>query len=295
MSTDFVSLCVVIPAFNESSTIAGVVTAVSRVLASIGCTPEIVVVDDGSTDGTYLLAERAGAHVLRHPRNKGYGASLKTGIRHATHDTIVILDADGQHDPDDILKLLAYRHTAEMVVGARNGTAGSPLWRKPGKKIIGWLANQLTRRNIPDLNSGFRAIDRKLITKFLPIMPDGFSFSTTSTIALLHSGHEVVYVPIDIKSRKSKSTVTVKDGFNTILLIFRLVTLFAPFRICLPISFFVALLGVFYVVNGYITTGTASIRGILSLLASILFFLFGLLLDQVSAMRRGEIVQSSQM
>ncbi len=284
------SVSVVIPAYNEAATVGDVVRAVLGTCDAMGCAHEVIVVDDGSTDNTSTLAADAGALVLRHSTNTGYGASLKTGIRHAKYSTVVTLDADGQHDPQDIKRLLAERKHAEMVVGARKGTSGSPLWRKPGKKVIGWLANHLTRRNIPDLNSGFRAINRMLILKYLPIMPNGFSFSTTSTIALMHSGHNVCYVPITVNSRASNSTVTIYDGFYTILLIFRLITLFSPLRICLPVSFVTAAVAVYYIANGYISSGSASIRGILALLASVFFFLFGLLLDQVSAIRRGETV-----
>ena len=291
MSTAFGPISVVIPAFNESATIRDVVEHVYRVCSALGCAHEVIVVDDGSTDNTAELAEQAGATVLRQPYNKGYGASLKTGIRHATNGTIVILDADGQHDPEDIKKLLDTRGNAEMVVGARKGTAGSPLWRKPGKMLIGWLANQLTGRKIPDLNSGFRAMDREVLMRFLAIMPNGFSSSTTSTIALLRGGYSVNYIPIEVKRRSGCSTVTLADGLGTILLIFRLITLFAPLRICLPVSLVTAAIGCYYIVHGYLSTGTASIRGILALLASVLFFLFGLLIDQVSAIRRGETVQ----
>ncbi len=284
------SVSIVIPAYQEGEAIGGVVAAVREVAVSLGCEYEIIVVDDGSTDGTGDIARMAGAYVLTHPYNKGYGASLKTGIRFATNRTVIFLDADGQHDTNDIPRLLAERQTYDMVVGARKGTAGSPFWRKPGKVFLGWLANQLTGRKIPDLNSGYRALDREMVLRFLPIMPDGFSFSTTSTIAAFKSGHLVHYLPITVAKRVGKSTVTAADGFRTIMLIIRLVTLFAPLRVFLPVSAITFLIGLLFTFHGYIYYGEASVKGMIALLASVQFFLFGVMVDQVVAVRRGESI-----
>lgn len=284
------SVSIIIPAYQESGAIGGVVHDVLQVASELNCEYEVIVVDDGSTDGTGEMARAAGAHVLTHPYNKGYGASLKTGIRFAANRTVIFLDADGQHDPKDIKRLLAERHTYDMVVGARKGTAGSPLWRKPGKVFLGWLANQLTGRKIPDLNSGYRALDREMALRFLPIMPDGFSFSTTSTIAAFKEGYFVQYLPIEVAKRVGKSTVTAADGFRTIMLIIRVVTLFAPLRVFLPISAATFLIGLLFTVHGYIYFGAASVKGLIALLAAVQFFLFGILVDQVVAVRRGETI-----
>lgn len=285
------SVSIIIPAFQEAACIGGVVRQVLEVAATLGCEYELIVVDDGSSDGTGEAARSAGAQVLTHPYNKGYGASLKTGIRAASYRTVIFLDADGQHDPRDISRLLAERQGYSMVVGARKGTAGSPLWRKPGKLFLGWLANQLTGRKIPDLNSGYRALDREMALRFLPLMPDGFSFSTTSTIAAFKGGYLVQYLPIEVAKRVGKSTVTAADGFRTIMLIIRLVTIFAPLRIFLPISLVTFLIGLGFTVNGYLTMGESSVRGMIALLASVQFFLFGIMVDQVSAVRRGELIK----
>ncbi len=285
------SVSVIIPAYQENEVIGEVVSAVLRVAATLGCDCEVIVVDDGSTDGTGDAARKAGAHVMTHPYNKGYGASLKTGIRHATNRTVIFLDADGQHDPNDIPRLLAERRTYDMVVGARKGTAGSPLWRKPGKVFLGWLANQLTGRKIPDLNSGYRALDREMALRFLPIMPDGFSFSTTSTIAAFKAGYLVKYLPIEVAHRVGKSSVTAGDGFRTIMLIIRLVTLFSPLRVFLPISAVTFLIGLFFTAYGYIYFGEASVKGMIALLAAVQFFLFGVMVDQLVAVRRGEHIR----
>lgn len=285
------SVSIIIPAYQESGAIGEVVRDVLLVASELDCDYEVIVVDDGSSDGTGDMARAAGAHVLTHPYNKGYGASLKTGIRFASNRTVIFLDADGQHDPKDIKRLLAERRNYDMVVGARKGTAGSPLWRKPGKVFLSWLVNQLTGRKIPDFNSGYRALDREMALRFLPIMPDGFSFSTTSTIAAFKAGYLVQYLPIEVAKRIGTSTVTAADGFRTIMLIIRLVTLFAPLRVFLPISAVTFLIGLLFTAHGYIYFGEASLKGLIALLAAVQFFLFGILVDQVVAIRRGEHIR----
>lgn len=285
------SVSVIIPAYQESLNIAGVVRKVASVTEKLSFESEIIVVCDGSTDGTGDIAESAGAKVIRHPYNKGYGGALKTGILAATGHTIILIDADGQHDPGDILRLMEERGIYDMVVGARKGTAGSPIWRKPGKIFLGWLANILTNRKIPDLNSGLRALDRLMALRLLPLMPNGFSFSTTSTIAAFSCGYTVGYIPIKIFPRLgNKSTVKLIDGFQTIKLIIRIVTLFSPMRIFIPISLITFIVGCFFNLHSYIMLGESSIRGLIALLASVQFALFGILVDQVVAVRRGEII-----
>ncbi len=292
MKTIKESVSIIIPAYQEAENIGLVVKGVKAACENLPCESEIIVVCDGSTDGTGDVAEAAGANVVRHAYNKGYGAALKTGIRAATGRTVIFIDADGQHDANDILRLVAERQNYDMVVGARKGTAGSPLWRKPGKIFLGWLANLLTGRKIPDLNSGYRAIDREMALRFLPLMPNGFSFSTTSTIAAFKGGYTVSYIPIEIAKRAgNKSMVKMADGFNTIMLIIRIVTLFAPLRVFLPISLVTFLIGVAFTAYSYFTVGESSVRGLIALLASVQFFLFGILVDQVVAVRRGETIQ----
>lgn len=282
---------IIIPAFREEASIRRVVESARAVLEAEGINYEIIVVDDGSPDNTAREAEAAGATVVMHPYNRGYGASLKTAIRKASGDVVVAMDADGQHDAQDLPLLLDGASEFGMVVGKRAGTAGSPTWRKPGKLLLRFIANNLTGRRIPDLNSGFRVMDRAMISRLAVLMPDGFSFSTTSTIASMRAGYTVDYRPIRIHKRIGKSTVTSIDGLKTILLIFRLVTLFAPLRIFLPAAVCTFLIGFAFVIIGYILEGAASTKGITVILASLLFFLFGLLVDQVAALRRGESVK----
>ncbi len=282
------SVSIIIPAFQEIPTIETTVRHVLKVAASLGCEHEVIVVDDGSTDGSGEAARAAGAQVLTQPYNMGYGAALKTGIRFASYRTVVLVDADGQHNPGDIPRLLKERDRFDMVVGRRKGTAGSHLWRKPGKLFLRWFANSLAGRTIPDLNCGFRAMDREMALRYLPIMPKGFSFSTTITLAALKGGYSVQYIPIDVANRAGSSTVRAADGFRTIMLIIRLVTLFAPLRVFLPISALTFAVGLFYTIQGYFITGVASLKGMIAVLAAVQFFLFGIMVDQIVAVRRGE-------
>lgn len=289
------NVSIIVPAYQESRAIECFLLAVHNVMAGLGFDYEVIVVDDGSNDGTGAAASRAGAQVLTHPYNKGYGAALKTGIRHARYRTIVLIDADGQHDPQDILKLLAERENYDMVVGMRKNMGGSPLWRKPGKLLLNILANHLTSHDIPDLNSGLRAIDRELALHILPIMPNGFSFSTTSTISILKAGYLVKYIPVHVTHRMSgKSTVNVSDGLKMLWLIIRIVTLFAPLKIFLPVSAITFLVGIAFTIQGYLLFGAASVKGLIALLAAVQFFLFGIMVDQLVSIRRGECIERKQ-
>lgn len=288
VSIDF---SIVVPAYREEGAIQEVVENILRACSSIDQRSELIVVDDGSDDRTAELARLGGARVIQHPYNKGYGAALKSGIRAAKGRTVVFMDADGQHRAQYLPVILAGRAQYDMVVGARTGTAGSPLWRRPGKRVLAWVVNRLVGRKVPDFNSGFRAIDRRLALRILPLMPDGFSFSTTSTIACFRGGFNVGYVPIEVSQRQAGvSSVTANDGFRTLLLIVRLVTIFAPLRVFLPASIATFFVGFAFLAHSYATIGQASVKGILMILASLNFFLFGILVDQVSALRRGEAI-----
>lgn len=280
---------ILIPAYDEAATIGQVVAATRRVQQSLGSNSELLVIDDGSRDGTGRIAAEAGARVITHPYNRGKGAALKTGIRAARGDTIVVLDADGQHNPEDIPALLAHRPAYDMVMGDRGrGGGSSPLWRTPGKAFLGWLANFLSDRHIPDLNCGFRAVDRPMVLRMLPILPNGFSFETTLTIAALKAGETVRWVPIRVRPRLGRSMVSAYDGFNTLILIVRIISLFAPLRVFLPISIMTMAVGLWFMADSYMRFQEASVKGLLAMLASVLFFLFGLLADQIAALRRGE-------
>ena len=279
------SLTLVIPAFNEAEAIGPVVSSLRATFPHA----EIIVVDDGSTDPTSGLATAAGATVIRHPVNRGYGASLKTGILASTGHHILFCDADGQHRVQDVLAIANLRATADMVVGARSGILHGPRRRRPGKIILRHFANYLAGQRIPDLNSGLRVIRRDILLKYLHLMPEGFSFSTTSTFAMLKGNHTIHWEPITIQPRKGASTVRQwKHGPQTLLLILRLTVLFEPLRVFLPLTGLLLLLTLGGIAKDLITTpgqGLGAIT-IIGALATLLVFLFGLLCDQVSSIRR---------
>jgi glycosyltransferase involved in cell wall biosynthesis len=281
---------ILVPAYNEAEAIGDVLAQIQAVRARLDGPSELIVIDDGSKDDTGKIAAQAGARVITQPYNRGKGAALKTGIRAARGDTIVVVDADGQHNPEDIPRLLAHRPVYDMVMGDRGqGGGASPLWRTPGKAILGLIANMLVGRHIPDLNCGLRAVDRRLALRMLPLLPNGFSFETTITIATLKDGQTVRWVPIKVKHRIGTSAVKISDGFTMLMLIVRLVSLFAPLRVFVPVSLLAFAVGLWFMVENYVLVQEASVKALLAMLAAALFFLFGLLADQVAALRRGEV------
>lgn len=277
------SVTILIPAYNEEQIIASVLDSLLKLRKDDW---EIIVIDDGSTDRTFDIASSfSGVKVIRHSKNKGYGATLKTGIKNATGEYIITFDSDGQHNPENIKELLEHIEKYDMVATYRTQRIHSSLWRMPGKWLIGWLANYLSRTKIPDLNSGFRAFRKDVITKYLHICPNGFSFSTTITLTLLCEGYDIKFIPIKAQKRIGKSTVSVKTGFEAILLILRLITLFNPLRIFIPISFFFGCLGVIFLVHDVLNKNLNDLT-ILLILSSFLIFFFGLMADQMAHIRR---------
>ncbi len=276
-------ITVLLPAFNEEKVIASVLENLMKLRKDDW---EGLVVDDGSTDRTpEITSSFDGIRIIRHSRNKGYGAALKTGIGNATSEHIVTLDSDGQHNPEDIKELLEHIEEYDMVATYRTPMIHSSLWRMPGKWFIGVLANYLSRSNIPDLNSGFRAFKKDVVSKYLHLCPNGFSFSTTITLTLLCEGYDIKFIPIKVQRRIGKSTVSLKAGFEAILLILRLITLFNPLRIFIPISAAVGSLGLILFLQDLVKRNLND-STVLLILASILIFLFGLMADQMAHIRR---------
>lgn len=244
---------VIIPAYNEELGIASVLEELLATLESFSFAfpVEVIVVNDGSQDKTKeKVAPFLGdsLRLIEHERNKGYGAALKTGINHAKHPWILITDADGTYPNSFIPDLVAHRETNEMVVGARIGEESHiPLIRRPPKWVLRKLASFLSQRDIPDLNSGLRLMRKELVKKFFKILPDGFSFTTTITLAMLSSGYRVHYVTIDYHKRKGKSKIRpIADTLNFVKLILRTSMYFDPLRVFVPVAmlFFVASLSV---------------------------------------------------
>jgi glycosyltransferase involved in cell wall biosynthesis len=278
------AVTVVMPAYNEEGAVGEVVAALLALSADL----EILVVDDGSTDGTAARAAEAGATVIAHDRNRGYGAALKTGVQRATRDYVLFCDSDGQHRVEDVARLIEECDDYDMVVGERTGDSHQDWIRKPGKWVLRVVANGLAGQKIPDLNSGLRIFKRDTLRRYLHLMPNGFSFSTTSTLAMMKSGRRVRYLPITALKRVGQSTVSqLRHGPATLLLILRLTVLFEPLKIFLTVAaglFLLSLLSLGVDV-AFGNRGIGDTTVLLSL-SSLLVFMFGLLCDQVSAIRR---------
>ena len=237
-------ISVIIPAYNEESGVVLQIEAIKRTLISRGMEYEIVVVDDGSLDKTAERAFRAGARVLRHAENRGYGAALKSGVLAAKNEAIIIIDADGTYPSDQIPDLVAKLEAADMVVGARTGKeVHIPLIRRPAKWLLGWLATRLAGRPIPDLNSGLRAFRRECVKQYFPILSNRFSFTTTLTLALLADEYRVVYHSINYHPRIGQSKIAPRNFMDFVILVIRMTMLFQPLRIFVPLAFSFGLLG----------------------------------------------------
>jgi len=282
---------IIIPVYNEKKTVNSVLQELKEYLRKKQYQAEIVVVNDGSTDQTGKILEKTNhIKLINHPYNKGYGAAIKTGVENAKYDWTIWYDSDGQHQPKYIEKLIKYRKEYDMVIGARQGYQG-PIMRQPGKKLMRHLAQYLIQRKIPDLNSGFRLIKKSKFNKFTHLFPNGFSISTTITLAFFKQGFNIKYTPITVRKRKGNSSVTVSDGFKAIMLILRMIILFSPLRVFLPVSGSMLILG-FVSLNLDIflfsKQGQPNIGDTTMLLfvSSLFFFFFGLLADQISATRR---------
>lgn len=285
MNNSNAKFSIIIPAYNEAQAIGSVLQELEA--AKFPWLKEIIVVDDCSTDHTAAIVEKASSFVtlLRNKNNRGYGASLKRGIHHATSDYIITMDADGQHKLKDLVNLVESTGDADMVIGARKGMWHSPAWRMPGKYVLKLLAESMIRQKIPDLNSGLRVVDRKVCLRYLHLCPSGFSLSTTLTMAILSRGYKVSFVEINVQKRIGHSTVNIMTGIETIFLILRLSALFWPLRLFVPASIFLFLVGLLwgipYVIMGRgVSTGT-----LLFVFTSINVFALGILCDQISQTR----------
>ena len=251
---------IIVPAFNEEESIENTL----RRLCELGQSIEhwqIVVVDDGSTDNTsHICSSFEKITRIRHPRNLGYGAALKTGIKNATYDAVGIIDADGTYPIEKLAELwnIFQNDDTDMVVGARVGRdAKIPMVRRPAKWVINAIANYLVKEKIPDLNSGLRIMRKTAVVKFLNILPDGFSFTTTITLAFFLNGHPVEYVVIPYNNRTGKSKIRpIRDTLNFLQLLIRTTLYFDPLRIYGPLAIFLFLCGCAVLIGSYLVTGT---------------------------------------
>lgn len=282
------NLSIVIPVFNEEKSIREVIDQLTKELSSLNLNYEIIVVDDGSTDSTLkILKQIKNIQIITHPENKGNGAAIKTGLKNACYDHVLFFDGDGQHRPEYIKDFLPYLNDYDMLAGARYGYKG-PFIRQPGKKILHWLVNFLVKIKIPDINCGFRVVNKKYVLKFENLICDSFSFYTTSLLIFISEGLNIKFIPIKINKRIGKSTIRPKHAFDTFVLILRTISSFYPLRIFLPVSTVLFL--------GFLASGIYDIFlrpfpnitdiTILLFIATLLIFFFGILADQIATLRR---------
>lgn len=279
-------LSILIPALNEAATIGDVITQLRAAYPDA----EILVIDDGSTDATAQLAEAATARVVRHPYNKGNGASVKTGLRNATREVIVIFDADGQHDAADIEKIVSQIGVYDLVVGARDENSQTDFGRRMYHHVLNLLATYLSGLNVPDATSGFRAARRADLLQFIHLLPNGFSTPVTTSLAFIKAGYSVKFVPTTMLKRQGgvSKIKPVRDGTRFIIIAFRMSAMFAPMKLFLPVSAALFVIAFVYTILDivlfthrlYITNSAA-----LLFTMAILIFLIGLVAEQIAALR----------
>jgi glycosyltransferase involved in cell wall biosynthesis len=280
------STSVIIPAYNEAIAIGAILEKMESL--DMHLRYEIIVVDDGSVDDTAEIISKYPVNLCRHQVNKGYGAALKTGIRKAKSDYIILMDSDGQHNPDHISQLQEMLGDYDMVIGERSLTSSQVKRRKAGKRLIRRIGEYLVEQKLPDYNSGFRGFKREIIAGMLHLMPNGFSFSTTSTLAYLKEGYNIGTFPIEVSDRvgRKSNVKTMKDGSKTILLLFRIIMLFNPLKVFFPASVISFLLGVGFGIVGYVFYDRFSNGAVVLTMLGMFLFFIGLVADQISILNR---------
>ncbi len=276
------TISIVLPCLNEASNLAKLLPKLNAAYPDA----EVIVVNDGSEDNSAQIASELGAKVITHAYRMGNGAAIKTGARNATGSLIVFMDSDGQHDPVDIARLIAKLDEGyEMVVGARRVGTHASLLRRIANAFYNRLASYMVGHQIDDLTSGFRAARARHFRKFLYLLPNGFSYPSTSTMAFFRSGFPVAYVPIDAGIRGGKSKIKLlRDGARFFIIILKVGSLFSPMKLFLPLSFIQFALGVWFYLYTYLTTNHFSNASIILFLASMTTFLIGILSEQISSL-----------
>lgn len=275
-------LSIILPAKNEASAIGTTVAGIRELFPEA----EVLVVNDGSTDNTVEVAEQAGAKVVHHPYSKGNGAAIKTGARAATGDILVFMDADGQHDPADIPRLLdRLEEGHDMAVGARQKGSQASVGRGVANKFYNWLATYMAGHKIEDLTSGFRAVRASKFREFLYLLPNGFSYPTTCTMAFFRAGYSVAYEPIHAAQRIGKSHIRlVRDGIRFLLIIFKIGTLYSPLKLFAPIAALLFGLASLWYGYTYINMNRFTNMSALLYTGSVMIFLMGLISEQITAL-----------
>jgi len=280
---------IVIPAKNEEEGLAKFLPALRELYPEV----EVIVVDDGSTDSTVQVCRDAGVTVISHPYSKGNGAAIKTGARAAKGDFIVFMDGDGQHDPAEIERLL-YRveEGYDLVVGARSGLAAqASIARWSANSMYNRLASWMVNREIPDLTSGFRCVNRRKFLDFLYLLPNGFSYPTTSTMAFFRAGYSVGFVPITVSPRLGSSHINIlRDGVRFFLIIFKIGTLYSPLKVYFPVAGLMSGLGMLNYIYSLIVSGSWRVTNMstLMILSGVIVFLIGLLSEQLTNLQYKE-------
>ena len=278
---------IIIPAFGEENAIAPVIERIHSVMNDLNLDYEVLVVDDGSPDGTALVAHNAGARVISHPYNMGNGAAVKTGIRNAQGRILVFMDGDGQHSPEVIPLLLETAKTYDMVVGARNQETEGSLHRNFANSIYNVLASYVCGRKILDLTSGFRVIHSQVAREFLGLLPNTFSYPTTITLAVVRSGYSLAYVPIKVLRRTGKSKIKlIRDGLRFLIIIFKITTLYSPLKIFLPTCLIMFLAGFGYGLFKVLVFGERyGPTSAMLMTVAFVIFLIGLVSEQITQLR----------
>jgi len=278
-------LAVILPAFNEAAGIDGTLAHVREVLSGLPVSTEIIVVDDGSTDGTGARAAAAGVRVITHTWNRGYGAALKTGVFATDAPAIMIMDADASYEPDAMPRLYARLAGADMVVGERRLMSAGVAWiRRPGKWLLNRLAGYLVGVRIPDLNSGQRVMKRETLLRYMHLCPAGFSFTSTITLAMLANGHNVLFEPVEYAKRAGQSKIRPSHFVSFILLVVRAIVLFNPLKVFLPVGGVVFLIGIAKLIED-IYRWNLSETAVMAFLSAITIWSVGLLADMISRLQ----------
>jgi len=284
-----IEVTVVIPIYNEAGVIGSVVSKVRELFPDF----EVLVVDDGSTDGSGREAEAAGAKVVSHVHNRGNGAAVKTGIRSARGRNLVLMDGDGQHDPAEIPKLLEHLGRYDMVVGARNFKTQGSLHRSLANRIFSDTATYLADHKVEDLTSGFRAIRRDLALRFAYLLPNTFSYPSTITLALFKAGYGVKYVPIQAGPRTGKSKIKIiRDGLRFFAIMIKIISLFSPMKVFFPLGMLFLAPGLTYTIHRVFFQGSRLTNPmVLMISVAALIFALGLISEQISLLRLERIDQ----
>ncbi len=282
------TVSIILPALNEAAAIGPVLKKIDDVLSRRkgSLVFELIVVDDGSSDETATIAGQHDARVVSHGANLGNGAAVKSGLRAAGGDLVILMDADGQHDPEDLLRIVDELESFHMVVGARTRGSGTGIHRGIANRAYNLLASYVTGKKILDLTSGLRGMRTKVAKRFIYLLPNTFSYPTTLTLAFMRTGHSVKYIPIKAAKRVGKSKIRIfRDGARFFLIIVRIATFFSPFKVFFPIAFASAILGIANYAYTFFTRHQFTTGSALLLMQAVIIFTLALVSEQIAQLR----------